>query len=853
MWSIRPGRFMMFCSVTVVLLSHTATGTPGAMQEAHASLRAAIADLSERFPEQYGRGGEFLERLAAFERRATTWPVTAGERERFEELRREALLAHPLLAAHPLIFVTRRQFKPDHHNTATLFQTGEINTNSFEGSGALRALELSPGGTVRTLLESPEGIIRDPVVHFDGGRVLFSMRRNIEDDYHLYEINADGSGLRQLTFAGGVSDIDPLYLPGGDIIFSSTREPKYCMCNRHIMCNLFRMTGAGANIHQIGKSTLFEGHGALMPDGRILYYRWEYVDRNFGDAQGLWTTYPDGANHAVYWGNNTQSPGAVINAVPVPDTQQVLCIFSSCHDRPWGALALIDRRLGVDGVVNGLRSPSVLRTWPESALDLVGEGDVARFNWDTFMQVTPKYEDPFALDEHFFLCSRTVDKGEKTGLFLVDTFGNELLLYAEGDDASPVGCYDPMPLVPSPRPPELPARSDFSTGTGYFYVANVYEGTHLEGVAPGTVKYLRVIESPEKRTFTHPSWDGQGQQAPAMAWHDFNNKRILGTVPVEEDGSAYFSVPAETFLYFQLLDEKGMMVQSMRSGTIVQPGETQGCIGCHEERRDVPPLGNAPTVAALTWPPSPTMGWYGPPRFFSYTREVQPVFNRHCVRCHDYGQEAGKVLNLSGDRDLVFNTSYNELWRKGFIKAVGGGPAQIQPAYTWGSHASRLTQTLINPHYEVQLDDEGLNRLLTWMDINGPYYPEYDSAYPDHPAGRSPLNPQQVARLAELTGIPLTGQLGHGSNQGPQICFERPEHSPCLGNLKETNPPAYEEALQIIRDGMNMLAAHPRADMEGFLAAPAHRQRQEKYQLCREAEARNREAIRKGETLFDRE
>ncbi|HOH30501.1 MAG TPA: hypothetical protein PLC40_12560, partial [Candidatus Hydrogenedentes bacterium] len=313
MWLNRSGIFMMFCSLTMALLSCIAADARESLQEAQASLHAAIMDLSERFPEAYLRGGEFLERLTAFEQRATTWPVTAGERKRFEELRREALLAHPLLAAHPLLFVTRRQYKPDHHNTETMFQTGEINTNSFEGGGALRVLELSPGGAVRTLLESPEGIIRDPAVHFDGERILFSMRRNIQDDYHLYELSADGSSLRQLTFAGGVSDIDPLYLPGGDIVFSSTREPKFCMCNRHIMCNLFRMTGDGANIHQIGKSTLFEGHGALMPDGRILYYRWEYVDRNFGDAQGLWTTYPDGANHAVYWGNNIQSPGAVIN------------------------------------------------------------------------------------------------------------------------------------------------------------------------------------------------------------------------------------------------------------------------------------------------------------------------------------------------------------------------------------------------------------------------------------------------------------------------------------------------------------------------------------------------------------
>ncbi len=189
-----------------------------------------------------------------------------------DALRAAALKVYPTLADHPLLFVTRRQYKPDHHNTATMFQTGEVNTASFEGGGALKALDVV-GATVRVLLETPDGIIRDPAVHFDGTRILFSMRRNIEDDYHLYEINADGSDLRQLTFAPGVSDIDPLYLPDGDIVFSSTREPKYCMCNRHIMCNLYRMTGDGANIRQIGKSTLFEGQTALLPDGRLLYNR----------------------------------------------------------------------------------------------------------------------------------------------------------------------------------------------------------------------------------------------------------------------------------------------------------------------------------------------------------------------------------------------------------------------------------------------------------------------------------------------------------------------------------------------------------------------------------------------------
>jgi tricorn protease-like protein len=143
-------------------------------------------------------------------------------------------------------------------------------------------------------VESKTGVVRDPELSFDGQKVIFSMRKSKDDSYSLYEINIDGTGLKQLTFAPGVSDIDPLYLPDGGIVFSSTRQPKYCMCNRHIMANLYRMNADGSNITQIGVSTLFEGHASLMNDGRILYDRWEYVDRNFGDAQGLWTVNPDG-------------------------------------------------------------------------------------------------------------------------------------------------------------------------------------------------------------------------------------------------------------------------------------------------------------------------------------------------------------------------------------------------------------------------------------------------------------------------------------------------------------------------------------------------------------------------------
>ena len=830
-----------------------------------APLREAVLDLAASFPRRYSRGAEFLARVDECRRQVTKLEQDMARAEdvdsrlpealaaRVRALRREALLANPLVCSHPILFVVRHQYRSDHHNTATLFQTGECNTGSFQGGGALKALDVSAAGRTRTLLELPEGVVRDPEVHFDGRRIVFSMRRNVRDDYHVYEIGADGSDLRQLTSAPGVADVDPLYLPDDTIVFSSSREPKYCMCNRHIMANLFRMSADGANIHQIGKSTLFEGHGALLSDGRILYDRWEYVDRNFGDAQGLWTVNPDGTNHAVYWGNNTASPGGVIDARAIPGTQRVVCVFGSCHDRPWGALTIVDRRLGLDG-----RGP-VVRTWPESAIDRVDRG-----NWDAFVSVKPKYEDPFPLFDPntpacagtYFLCSRMLDSdaeaagarsGEQMGIYLVDVFGNELLLHTEAP-----GCFDPMLLATVPRPPVIPSRREFRAVPGRFLVADVYRGTHMAGVERGTVKALRIVESPEKRFWTVPAWGGQGVHRPAMNWLNFENKRILGTVPVEADGSAYFGVPSGRFVFFQLLDANGMMVQSMRSGTMAQPGETTGCVGCHEGRLEAPPPATVQSnVLAAQHPPSPLDGWYGPPRTFSYMAEVQPVFTRHCVRCHDYGKPAGVKLNLAGDRSLTFNASYTELWRRKAITCVGAGPAAIRPARSWGSHASKLVQLLRGGKMDVELTKEEMDRIVTWVDINAPYYPTYASAYPRNLGGRSPLDGGQIKRLTELTGVPLAKLAAHGASRGPQVSFDRPALSPCLSGLPESKSAQAAEAVAIIKAGRATLADRPRADMPGFEACEEDRKRQAWYAARSAIEERNWLALRTGGRVYD--
>ena len=626
--------------------------------------------------------------------------------------------------------------------------------------------------------------------------------------------------MKQLTFGSGVSDIDPLYLPDGGIVFSSTREPKYCMCNRHIMANLYRMNADGSGITQLGRSTLFEGHAALMYDGRIVYDRWEYIDRNFGDAQGLWTVNPDGTNHAIYYGNNMSSPGGVIDPRPIPDSHLTLCIFGSCHDRPWGALALIDRSRAVDG------EEAVIHIWPETAREMIGKG-----GWDQFMNLDVRYEDPYPIDQQHFLVSKSIQL-EKPGMHpvnqqmaivLVNATGEEEVIHTDAE----FSCFDPMPLTARKKPPVIPFKRNFTDSTGKFYVSDVYEGTHMEGITRGMVASLRVIESPPKRTWTHTSWNGQGQQAPGVNWHSFENKKILGTVPVESDGSAFFEVPQGKYVYFQLLDKQGKMLHSMRSGVIVQAGEINGCIGCHEDRLSAPAYVNK-MPKALQKAPHQMTGRNGKTETFSYARDVQPIFDRHCVSCHDFGKPAGETLILAGDKNCFFNASYIDIQVKKMISCVGGGPAEIQQAFAWGSHPSKLIKTIEQGHHETQLCQDELQTLYTWIDLNGVYYPEYESAYPDNPAGRSPITHNELKELSALTGIDFYALKDQNRTLGPQLSFDRPEISPCLAYCK--NEADYQRALDIIYLGKKRLAETPRCDMEGFIPAPIHRQMLAKYE-----------------------
>ncbi|MFR9649212.1 MAG: hypothetical protein SNJ33_02740 [Rikenellaceae bacterium] len=770
-------------------------------------------------------------------------PLTAAEAE--IDFARKSPAEFEQLKGKKILFIERIQYLRDHHNTATMFQCGEINEKSFTPGSAMKVYDVD-SGTTTTLVDCPNGVVRDPELSYDAKKIIFSMRETPEGSYNIYEMNIDGSDMRQLTSSRN-SDIDPVYLPSGEIIFSSTRQPKFCMCNRHIMANLFRMEADGANIEQIGVSTLFEGHATVLDDGRVMYDRWEYVDRNFGDAQGLWVVNPDGTKHSIYYGNNTKSPGGVIDARQIPGTDLVVSIFSSCHDRPWGALAIIDRKLGVDG------EPAVLEIVPTESRSRIDNG-----NWDAFRGLAVKYEDPWPLNRYEFLVSGNskpftgiTDNATRSGLYFINSQQGTHNLILESEN-SELSLFDPMIIEPRAVPQSIPTMRNQSDSEGTFYVQNVYEGTHMEGVEKGSVKYLRIVESPEKRTWTSTGkWRGQGSHFPAVNWHSFEVKKILGEVEVEADGSAHFTAPAGKHLFFQLLDKDRKMIQSMRSGVSLMPGEVNGCIGCHEDRLNAP-IPSGSRAQALRRPAEKYKKWgVKEPKNFSFMESVQPILDRHCLSCHDFDVEKPEKLVLAADRNLFFNAAYINLYLSKSLTLVGGGPANIQAAYSWGSHASTLTKMIDNGHKKVSLTKEEREMIYAWLDMNGVYYPTYETAFDDTLGGRSPITNDEAKELSQLTGVDFTKLENYQRKLLAQVSFERPELSPCLSSIRDDKA-KFDRAIEIIEIGAKRLEETPRGDIESELSIHPRLQDQlDRYYQWLKIDTDTKKKRAKGEKYYD--
>ncbi|HEY3320203.1 MAG TPA: discoidin domain-containing protein [Planctomycetota bacterium] len=608
------------------------------------------------------------------------------------------------------------------------------------------------------------GNFQRPDLSYDGKKVLFAYckyyshvpelkdkatKANLPEDafYHIFEMNADGSGVTQLTH-GRYDDFDARYLPSGEIVFVSTRKgDKLQLCksfseatndadqpDSYVRCGgdnyrpvpvftMHLMNADGKNLRPLSAFENFEWTPEVANNGSIIYTRWDYIDRFNGHFFSMWSTNPDGSNPALVYKNYTIKPQVSIETRPIPNSDKLIFTASAHHSITGGSLCLLDRNRGMEGL------DPLVRLTPEVPFPETEK------NGKTY------YLNPYPLSEDHYLCAWSdkplpphcrVDDTNKnpvnaTGVYLYDAFGNLNLVYRDAEISS--GC--PIPLRPRHKPPVYPTAVAWDgPQEGNFLLQDVYHG--LGETKRGTIKRLRVIAVPPKVQphMNNPNL-GVSSEDPG--------KYMLGTVPVEEDGSAYFRVPSGVPVFFQALDADGMAVQTMRTLTYVWPGQTLSCIGCHETRDAAPPSGGKRMAAQrepskLTPGPEGTWPW-------RFDKLVQPLLDQNCISCH---KEAPKVAGAEyADADegasvvdpepqkeptpeqkaAALELTAGKAWKN----LLNFGNKDLQKLVyerdrsTVGDTPSRKSKLLAalkdKNHESVKLDAAAMERLITWMDV----------------------------------------------------------------------------------------------------------------------------------------
>jgi hypothetical protein len=540
-------------------------------------------------------------------------------------------------------------------------------------------------GEVKTLLDDPQGSIRDPQVHYDGQKILFSWRKANTDNYHLYEINTDGSNLKQLT-DGPYDDLEPIYLPDGGLVFTSSRCRRWVNCWLTQVAILHRSDADGSNIRPISANLEQENTPWLLPDGRILYQRWEYIDRSQVHYHHLWTTNPDGTSQMVWYGN-LQTGTLMIDAKPVPGTGEILSIFSPGH-----------------GSKEHAGSPTLVT--PKSGPDDTGSAKTVIPNND--------YRDPYPLSADLFMAAI------QNNIHVFNRKGEVQGIYSLPEELSKQGVWvhEPRPIRPRPLEKVIPSRVDLEKPTGRFLLTDVYKGRRMEGINRGEIKKLLIVESlPKQINYT-------GGMEPLSYGGTFTLERILGTVPVEADGSAAFDAPAVRSLFFIALDENDNSLKRMQSFTSVMPGETNSCVGCHEQRTRTAVNTGRPSLLALQRGPSQIQPIEGIPDVFDFPRDIQPILDRHCVQCHKSEKREGGLV-LTGDRGPLYSHSYYNLFTRNQIADGRNRAESNKPPRSIGATASPLMDKIGEPgrktHHGVQLEPAERKMIRYWIETGGPY------------------------------------------------------------------------------------------------------------------------------------
>ena len=709
------------------------------------SHRAALSHhvaQTRKLLDDFGQGERFAadaRRLEALARAADRAESTLAELSdlylQTRWLKRRVALANPLMQFGPMLFCKRAPTSYSH-------QVMQYYGWRARPGGGLFVLE-NPGYSLqaRDILDGQlaGGNIVEPRLSYDGKRIVFSFVENAgrkyvpaeldnkvdEGFYHIYEVNVDGTNLRQLT-SGPYEDITPTYLPDGGIAFCSSRRLGHSRCfgaqfsSRWQIYTLHRMDADGDNLTTLSYHDTNEWFPAVSNEGLIVYSRWDYIDRDAVTHQNLWATRPDGTNPIAVWGNATAKPHCTFQIQPIPNCQKFVCTASAHHSVTAGSIIVIDPTKGDNG------QQAITRITPEVPFPEAESRNIPEY-----------YAAPWPLSETYFLAAYSpkplvwepgANDVDALGVYLIDAFGNRELVYRD----PAIGSTNPTPLVSRQAPPALRTQlADATEPTGEMLLLDVYAG--LGDVPRDTIKSLRVVQIFPKTTpvANHPAIGLAGEE---------NARAILGTVPVEADGSARFLVPAKKPVLFQALDADGFAYQTMRTLTYLQPGERTTCIGCHDSQTKTP---YRKAAKALLQPPAKIDPGELGGRPFSFVEVVQPVLDKHCVQCHSGEKIEGKVdlsntphdrfskayWSLCGDRNFWGAGTNLKNAREALVPRFGARN-QIQttaPGGHYGALGSRLIRLLRKGHYDAKLSDKDYRRLAAWIDCNATFYGVYSA------------------------------------------------------------------------------------------------------------------------------
>ena len=608
-----------------------------------------------------------------------------------------------------VVFVKRFTYDSDHYYA-------EFINSTWKPGGNIYNLSLRTG-EVRALAPSLQGGVFGACdVSFDAKRVVFAYKASEHTGYRLYEVGVDGNNLRQLTFPEdeedvlvekygiegyhhGTEDLDPCYLPDGGIAFISTRCRFGTLCagsDGFTTTVLYRIDGDGKNMRKLTNSSVSEHTPSVLPDGRILYTRWEYVDKGAVSVKCLWAMNPDGSASMEVYGNAIQTPTTMIMARSIPGSINEYVFTGTPHCCPQNSVGTIIR---VD-ITKDIRTPSAM-TYITPYTDIRYEGgisfrdpdDTTRWYHDTRGN-GPLFRESYPLSRSEYIVSH-----KPSGSPWNNEKGYQLYMLHEGGKVAPIyadtaiSCFRPVPLLAREVPPVIPERRDrqlADRNLAACIVTDVYKG--MEGVAPGDIKYLRILEQVPRpwgaRRFYREGCmlDEYDQQHAAISKDTHLGLKIQhGVVSVEKDGSAYFLVPAERNIFFQALDANYRAIQTERTYVNYMPGEVRSCIGCHETISQAPSAGVNTTPLAMRRKaemPYAQAGEATPQKTLSYARDVQPVWDNHCIQCHNPQQAAGN-LSLSGKETRLFNESYENLVperKTGWGRVADLTPAQLSVA-----------------------------------------------------------------------------------------------------------------------------------------------------------------------------